>query len=127
MLNLTLLALGGGFGSVLRYIIYTATHETFTHHFPWGTVTVNLLGSFFIGLAWGILGENNLSKPWRLMLFTGFFGGFTTFSAFALENVNLFSEGKTSLAIWNILASNIIGILLVFIGLYLGRLLITSR
>jgi CrcB protein len=86
--NLLLVALGGAAGSVLRYIVSTLSIAWFGAGFPWGTLAVNVAGSALIGLAAGL----GLQGEARLLLVTGFLGGFTTFSAFSLESAALFEK-----------------------------------
>jgi CrcB protein len=116
-----LVFLGGGFGSVLRYIIgkYFNSPET---GIPYGTFAANILGSLLIGIILGVAAKNNtLSQNQTLLLATGFCGGFTTFSTFAYENhVFLKSGDFTSFAFYTI-ASFIIGFLAVFLGMFLVK------
>lgn len=121
MEKLLFLALGGATGTSLRYLISGWAHKILPGIFPWGTLTVNLLGSFFIGLAWGLFERGNLHSNLRLFLFVGLFGGFTTFSSFALENLNLLRDGNLKMALLNISISNIAGLLLVYAGFSLSR------
>ncbi|MFD0991258.1 fluoride efflux transporter CrcB [Mariniflexile jejuense] len=123
MKQLVFVFLGGGFGSVLRYIIGKYLNNTETG-IPYGTFTANILGSLFIGIILGLAAKNNtLSQNQTLLLATGFCGGFTTFSTFAYENHVFLKAGDfTSFAIYTI-ASFIIGFLAVFLGMYLVRLL----
>ena len=121
MKNLFLVFLGGGFGSVLRYIIgkYLNSAET---GIPYGTFAANILGSLLIGIILGLAAKNDSLTPNQtLLLATGFCGGFTTFSTFAYENhVFLKSGDFTSFAIYTI-ASFVIGFLAVFFGMFLVR------
>ena len=119
MKNLLLVFVGGGFGSVLRYAIGKYFNAT-PHGFPYGTFAVNILGSLLIGIILGLAAKNNsISQSQTLLLATGFCGGFTTFSAFAFENHVFLKHGDfTSLAIYTI-ASFVLGILAVFLGLYI--------
>ncbi len=121
MKQLILVFIGGGFGSTLRFVIgkYLNNSET---GIPWGTFTVNILGSLLIGILLGMAAKNNtLSQNQTLLLATGFCGGFTTFSAFAYENhVFLKSGDFTSFALYTI-GSFVIGFLAVFLGLYLVK------
>lgn len=121
MIGILLVALGGALGSVLRFGVITITYKFFDIHFPWGTIFVNLIGCFVIGLIWAILDTFDEPKNLKLFLITGLLGGFTTFSSFALENFNMFRAGEIKLVAANILISNIAGILLVFVGYYLTR------
>lgn len=121
MKQVLLVFLGGGFGSVLRYIIGKHLNNAETG-IPYGTFATNILGSLLIGIILGIAVKNNtLSQNQILLLATGFCGGFTTFSTFAYENhVFLKSGDFTSFAIYTI-ASFILGFLAVFFGIYLVR------
>lgn len=112
--NFLVVALGGALGSVLRYIFTLAIGS---RTFPWPTLTVNIIGSFLIGiiLAFSIREESFLYN-WKLFLATGLCGGFTTFSAFSLENMTLLQNGKYGLAIFYIAASVILGIAAAFAG-----------
>ena len=123
MRQLFLVFIGGGFGSVLRYIIsrYLNNSES---NFPLGTFTASILGSLLIGIIIGFAAKNNtLTQNQTLLLATGFCGGFTTFSTFAYENHVLFKSGDfTSFALYTF-ASFIIAFLAVFAGIYLSRIL----
>jgi len=121
MKQLLLVFVGGGFGSVLRYIIgkYLNSPES---GIPYGTFAANILGSLLIGIILGIAAKNNtLTSNQTLLIATGFCGGFTTFSTFAYENhVFLKSGDFTSFALYTI-ASFVIGFLAVFLGLHLVK------
>ena len=121
MKQLLLVFVGGGFGSVLRYIIgkYLNNPET---EIPYGTFLANIVGSLLIGIILGMAVKNTaLTENHTLLLATGFCGGFTTFSAFAYENhVFLKSGDFTSFALYTI-ASFTLGFLAVFAGMYLVR------
>ncbi|MFD2541094.1 fluoride efflux transporter CrcB [Lacinutrix gracilariae] len=121
MKNLLLVFVGGGFGSVLRYIIGKYLNNT-ENGIPYGTFLANILGSLLIGFILGYaLKHNSLSSNQTLLLATGFCGGFTTFSTFAYENhVFLKSGDFTSFAIYTI-ASFVLGFLAVFSGMYLAK------
>lgn len=116
-----LLAAGGAIGTLFRHSISGLTYKMFNGIFPWGTLVVNLTGSFIIGLLWGVFEIENLSSNFRNFVFIGILGGFTTFSTFALESFNLFRDGEIKLALANLLASNILGIALVFAGFLIAR------
>lgn len=119
-----LLAAGGAIGTVLRYSLSGLTYRAANSVFPWGTLCVNLAGSFVIGLLWGIFEIQNLSSNMRNFIFIGILGGFTTFSTFTLESLNLFRDGEIRLAVTNVLASNIMGLALVFAGFLFARYVI---
>ena len=126
MTKILLLAAGGAVGTLLRYSLSGLTYKLFNGVFPWGTLFVNLAGSFVIGLLWGFFDIENLSSNIRNFIFIGVLGGFTTFSTFALENFSMFRDGQIKLALSNILASNIIGIALVFAGFLLSKYIINA-
>ena len=86
-MNYLLVALGGALGSILRY------WTSLIFAFPYGTLTVNILGSLAMGLAYGLLSEKGFEKA-SLLLMAGFLGGFTTFSAFSLDVMKLFSDER---------------------------------
>ncbi|MBO3097326.1 fluoride efflux transporter CrcB [Gelidibacter pelagius] len=121
MKQLILVFIGGGFGSVLRFIIgkYLNSHAT---GIPYGTFAANILGSLLIGIILGLAVKNNtLTQNQILFLATGFCGGFTTFSTFAYENHIFLKSGDfMSFAIYTI-ASFVVGFLAVFLGMYLVK------
>ena len=116
-----MLAAGGALGTLLRYSLSGYTYRVFGGVFPYGTLVVNLAGSFAIGLLWGMFEGGNLSPNLRNFIFIGMLGGFTTFSTFALESFHLFRDGELRLALSNILVSNVAGVLFVFAGLILAK------
>jgi CrcB protein len=117
-----IVALGGALGSVLRFKIGAAIlHHTETAQFPYGTFTVNVLGCLIAGLLAG-LGEHFefLTADVRLFLFTGFLGGFTTFSAFGVETIALIERGEWSVAAAYVLLSVACGLAALWAALKLG-------
>lgn len=121
MKQLFLVFIGGGVGSVLRYVIgkYLNSAE---NGIPYGTFAANIIGSLLIGIILGLAAKNNaLSSNQTLLLATGFCGGFTTFSTFAYENHIFLKSGDfTNFALYTI-ASFVIGFLAVFFGMYLAK------
>jgi CrcB protein len=124
MIKYILLATGGAIGTILRYSMSGLTYRMVNSVFPWGTIIVNLTGSFAIGLLWGYFEIQNISSNMRNFIFIGMLGGFTTFSTYALESLNLFRDGEIKLAMTNLLISNICGLLLVFAGFMLSKFII---
>ncbi len=123
--RLVLLLSGGALGTLARYGLSGLTHRVFGGTFPLGTLVVNLVGSFVIGLLWGFWETNTLPASFRSFVFIGILGGFTTFSTAMLETMNLFRDGETKLALINILANNVLGIALVFLGFMLAKEVLT--
>ena len=121
MTNLISLAIGGAIGTLLRYLLSGLTHKYFEGVFPLGTLAVNLIGSFIIGLLWGLIEFENISPVLRTFIFVGILGSFTTLSTFTLESFNLIRDGEIKFALANILANNVLGLLLVFIGFSMAR------
>ena len=110
--NILLVAFGGATGSVCRYLVSKMVASSF----PWGTFTVNVLGSLLIGLLVGLVSKGNLSPELKLLLVTGFCGGFTTFSTFANESFTMLKASEALLAALYIGLSIIIGIMAVWLG-----------
>ncbi|MBR1901596.1 MAG: fluoride efflux transporter CrcB [Bacteroidaceae bacterium] len=115
MKSILLVALGGGIGSVCRYLISILN----TTSYPWGTFAVNILGSLLIGLLVGCVNKGSLPPELKLLLVTGFCGGFTTFSTFANESVGMMKAGDILLSALYIGASVVVGVLAVWAGLKL--------
>ncbi|GIV37537.1 MAG: putative fluoride ion transporter CrcB [Cyclobacteriaceae bacterium] len=114
---------GGALGSLARYMLSGWVQAKTGQLFPLGTLTVNLTGCFFIGLLWGFFEESDVVPHFRVFIFIGLLGGFTTFSSFGLESVNLLREGNWSAALLNLLANNAGGVLLTIAGLACARYL----
>ena len=116
MKQLLFVFVGGGFGSVLRFVIAKWLNNT-ENGLPYGTFAANIIGSLLIGIILGLAAKNEtLSQSQTLLLATGFCGGFTTFSTFARENVQFFKSGEPLHALTYVLASNIFGLTLVAVG-----------
>lgn len=111
-------ALGGAVGSVLRYLISDALNR---RDAPWGTVVVNLVGSLALGIVVGWFARRNADSLVRVAVGVGFLGGFTTFSAWAVETIALTDEGLIGRAVANVVVSMAAALLLAGIGLAIGR------
>lgn len=127
MIKIAYLALGGASGAILRYWISGLPYKIYSGVFPWGTLIVNLAGSLMIGFFWGLLGRENIATNVRSFLFIGLFGSFTTFSTFAFESLNLIRDGNLKYALINVVASNVFGVLLVFAGLILSKMVLNYK
>ncbi|WP_405199502.1 fluoride efflux transporter CrcB [Christiangramia sp. LLG6405-1] len=119
--NLLLVFLGGGLGSSLRYLVSKYLNDGGV--IPQGTLVVNVLGSFLLGLALGwLIKQDMLNHPLNFLIAIGFCGGFTTFSTFSFENFNMIKSGDyISFSIY-FLGSIILGIIAIFLGIILARL-----
>lgn len=115
------ISMGGAIGALLRYYISGLAHRFLSGGFPWGTLSVNLLGSLIIGFFWGMFESVIVSQNIRLLFFIGILGSFTTFSAFSLENFHLLRDGEYGFAALNVAASLLLGIALIFAGYFISR------
>ncbi len=120
--TLLLVGIGGAAGSMVRFMISGIVARAGNMQLPVATFGINIAGSFLIGLLFGLsIRENSaLSQPMMLLLATGFCGGFTTFSAFALENINLLQKGAPLTAMGYSIASVVCGLLFCRLGLWLA-------
>lgn len=113
---------GGGIGASLRYALSIWVDQRLVAGFPWGTLLVNFVGSFLIGLLVTGLDQRGLSSPaLRLFLITGVLGAFTTFSTFSLETVRLIDAGRLPLAAANMAGSVLVCLLSAIAGIALAR------
>jgi CrcB protein len=120
--NLLLVGLGGGLGSMTRYLCQRWFSNTFISHFPWGTFAVNIAGCFLIGLLWGITFKSfDSNENWKLFLMTGLCGGFTTFSAFTQEGIGLLRENRISTFFLYVTGSIVLGLLATYLGMRISR------
>ncbi|QQM32545.1 fluoride efflux transporter CrcB [Martelella lutilitoris] len=117
-----LTATGGAIGSLCRWLVGLAATRLWSDHLPWGTLIVNILGSFIIGFAVELITHKLDSSPEiRALVVTGFLGGFTTFSSFSLDNMNLVARGDSVLAVAYILVSVLVSLVFVFSGFHVAR------
>ncbi len=125
-MNLTgvlLVGAGGALGSMARYATAFFVDRKLNAVFPYGTLAVNILGSFVLGMLLGLLARKTGSDAtaWKLFLGTGFCGGFTTFSAFAVENSSLITQKLPATSLLYIALSVTVGLAAAWAGLTLGR------
>ena len=121
MQKLVLISLGGVLGTLARYLASTWIDERARSSFPFGTLAVNFAGCFAAGFLYQLFEQVVVEPQLRLALVTGFLGAFTTFSAYALQTFVLERNGWTAMAVLNVAISNIMGLLLVWIGVATAR------
>ena len=119
-----ILAIGAGsfIGGVFRYLLSQFIQGRFLTAFPLGTLGVNIIGCFLIGLVFGLADRGNLTQEWRLFLATGILGGFTTFSAFSNETVGMLRDGQLIHAGAYVISSVLFGLAATFLGISLTKL-----
>jgi len=120
-MNYLLVLIGGSIGSVARYGTGVLAGRWLGLNYPWGTLAVNLIGGFLMGVLVGVLARTGGSENTRLLLGIGVLGGFTTFSSFSLDAVTMIERGDWTSAILYALISVIGSVLALFAGLYLIR------
>lgn len=125
-MQLLLIAVGGALGSVLRYGLSSGIHVWLGRGFPYGTLLVNVAGSFLIGLLVVLISHHeNLSPLWRSFLLVGILGGFTTFSSFSLETVELLQRGDWLKSVLNVTGNVLLCLAVCALGMQLGRNVVT--
>jgi CrcB protein len=123
MRQLVLVCVGGAFGSGARYLVAIGAVRWIGGEFPYGTLAVNLIGSFLIGLVQQLAALTALSEDSRLLMSTGVLGGLTTYSAFSYETVRLAQLGAWRAAVVNVLLTTMLCLALCVAGMVVGRLL----
>src|SRR3954452_4538686 len=121
MVNLLLVAAGGAIGAGIRHLTNMGALRLVGPNYPWGTMVINIAGSFAMGLFIAILTRRGGSNELRLFIATGVLGGFTTFSAFSLDFATLWERGAALPAFGYALVSVIGAIIALFLGLWLAR------
>ena len=120
--TLLIVGTGGFIGSVMRYLVQVFVEKGLATTFPWGTFVANIAGSFIIGIVFAFAEKGNLmSSEWRMFLAVGICGGFTTFSSFAYNNLNMIKAHSFGQLLWNVGGSLFFGILAVYLGIILVR------
>lgn len=118
-----IIGIGSFIGGISRYLLSQSIQNKFLSAFPFGTMSVNIIGCFLIGIIFGLTERGNVTMEWRLFLVTGFLGGFTTFSSFSNETVGLLRDGQLWHAFTYIISSVVIGLLATFSAISLIKLL----
>jgi len=114
--TLSIVGIGGAIGSILRYLVTDLVETRFVPStFPYGTLIVNVSGCFVIGLIYALSEKLNITPEWRAFLATGICGGYTTFSAFSYQSVNLIQTGQTMQFFTYVFGSLILGLMATFI------------
>jgi CrcB protein len=121
-----LVFLGGGAGALCRYLMSLGVGSAWDGSFPLGTFLINVIGCFLIGALAGLSERASVDPRLRLFLQTGILGGYTTFSSFGLETVQLVNKGEWGTAAAYVLGSNLLGLALAFGGYWLARSLVRS-
>jgi CrcB protein len=113
--------LAGAIGALARYGVSRLNGSNSVENFPWAVLVVNVVGSAIGGAVLGLAYSGVVSADWRLILFTGFCGGLTTFSTFSVETVQLVIDGRTRVAIGSVAANLVLGVAAAAIGFLLTR------
>ena len=122
MIKYLMVGIGGFVGSVLRFWLGSFIGGRLGARFPYGTFVVNVTGSFLIGMVLAVLATKaHWNSNWRYLIPIGFIGGYTTFSAFEYETLQLFQDGQLLTAMLNITLSVTVGFVAVWVGVVAGR------
>ena len=125
-MNAIYIVIGGGIGALLRYFTSQFVNNLYNKNFSLGTVFVNCIGALLIGFLINIFDLYGINTKYKLLIITGFLGGYTTFSTYSIETVNYFMNGNIKYGILNILLNNILCILFALLGLWLNRIIFTK-
>jgi len=121
MLQLAGIALGGALGSVLRFLLSTRIYQWLGRDFPYGTLSVNILGCLLMGFLFVFMADRLLSPEWRATVLVGFLGGFTTFSSFSMETMLLIEQSAYVKALLNMLLSVGLCLIATWLGMVIAR------
>ncbi len=122
MNQLLVIAAGGAVGAVMRFVVSNGFYSMLGRDFPYGTLAVNVIGSFAMGIGYILMIERTgISPEWRAVLLVGFLGAFTTFSTFSIETLNLIESGELLKAGMNMILSVLLCLIAVWGGVLIGR------
>ena len=124
MVKVMCIAAGGALGAVARYAVGGVVERLVGDGFAWGTLSVNLVGSFLIGVLAATCEHADISANMRLLLMTGLLGAFTTFSTFSLETVRMLDDGRWTHAAANVGGSCAMGVAMVVAGMFVVRAMV---
>ena len=122
-MNVLYVALGGAIGAAFRYLVSGWLGAWLGPDFPWGTFFANISGSFLIGIVLALVDVGTLPAGARLFLAVGVLGGYTTFSSFSYESLGLVADGSVFLALLNVFGQLAAGLVFVYLGVVLGRVI----
>ena len=120
---IALIGIGSFIGGIFRYLLSQSVQSKFLSAYPFGTLTVNIIGCLAIGIVFGLSEKFNFSPEWRLFLATGICGGFTTFSTFSFETMAMLRDGQYLYSFLYIGSSVFFGLIAVYLGILLLKLL----
>ena len=124
MLKIIAVAVGGSIGATARYLVSVWAAERFGADFPYGTLIVNVVGCFIIGIFMTVTTERFIVNPyWRLLITVGFVGGLTTFSSFSYETFRVLEDSNMIMALYNIGLNLLLGFVATWIGIGVARLI----
>ena len=124
-MSLIYIVIGGGVGALLRYFSSQFVNSLYNKNFSLGTIFVNCVGALLIGFLINIFDMFGINTKLKLLIITGFLGGYTTFSTYSIETVNYFINGNIKYGVLNILLNNILCILFALLGLWLNKMVFT--
>lgn len=120
---LLMVGMGSFIGGVGRYLISLLIQNKFLSTFPYGTLAVNIIGCFLIGVVYALSDKGSINMEWRLFFATGVLGGFTTFSSFSNETISMMRDGQYLHSFAYVAFSVIIGLAATFIGISLTKMI----